>query len=211
MDKLSFLVVATIVTRVMAANGQVNERTMTIAEGFAETCSEALSPLGDGNFTILQEILNELGNEVITKPGEASVVDILIFPNDYAFNSLSDKLGVSFEQVLADRELLKSMVLMHIMHASSIDVAEAVTQANVVVTFSNGTMVRVKDFPDLALSPNATDLVVKGPVNEVPIYALVDCNAPTRANRMFVLYANEVLLPESAVEGASPAVEALLP
>jgi hypothetical protein len=46
------------------------ELTEATAEGLAETCAEALSPLGDGNFTILQEIMNELGNEVITKPGE---------------------------------------------------------------------------------------------------------------------------------------------
>ena len=98
---------------------------------------------------------------------------------------------------------------MHIMHASSIDAAEAVTLANVSVAFWNGTQVQVKDFPDLVLSPPASDLVVQGSTNEVPIYALVDCNSPTRTNRMFVLYANGVLLPEPAVGAPSPFVELL--
>jgi len=208
MGTMSFLVVATIVATLIAARGQ-KERNMTIAEGFAETCSEALTALGDGNFTILQEILKELGDEVITKPGDESVVDILVLPNDSAFNALSEKLGVTFEQVLADEELLKSLAFMHIMHASSIDAAEAVTLANVSVAFWNGTQVQVKDFPDLVLSPPASDLVVQGSTNEVPIYALVDCNSPTRTNRMFVLYANGVLLPEPAVGAPSPFVELL--
>lgn len=146
---------------------------------------------------------------LITKPGDESVVDILIFPNDYAFTAVSEKLGVTFEQVLADQELLKSIVFMHIVHASSIDAAEAVTLANVMVAFWNGTRVHMKDFPDLVLSPSGGDLVVQGPTNEVPIHALMDCNAPMRTNRMFVLYANEVLLPEPAVGAPSPLVERL--
>lgn len=174
-----------------------SNRTLTITQGVADTCPNALQPLFSGNFTYLQDLTAAIGSQFIVVPSTPELVDVLIFPRDDGFTSLFNALGVTAEQALANTSLLEETLAMHVAQAVNINASESETISQDVLAFvdGKGNSLNLSEFPDLSLSDGKDELFVKGPTNEIQITSIEDCNEPGRANRKFVLYTDEVLLP----------------
>lgn len=125
--------------------------------------------------------------------------EIFVLPTDAAFNDFLSANGLSAEDALADPDLLKRVLTVHVGVATNngASIADTVSGNKMRLFTYSDAKVPLTSVP--AGTAPATDLQVQGPMNKVPIETTISCDG-----NKYVLVAGAVLEPKPVEDAAAP-------